>query len=598
MVFLRSVKNWLTLLFLGIVAVAAGVTWLYVVPSLRSRLEHQKLATQLRSADDMSNTIPRFLSLDPRTLQWSVTAANEKGLDTAAAILGLRLSARVMVFDRRLIRIWDSGRNAPFDVDDFGMLASAVRKGRVVQGIVQSSSGSAAATAVALVSRASPRTVLGAVLVVSPLTDVENSVDAVQRRLVFAAGLALIVSLLTGYLASYFIARRLKRIERSAEAIAGGDYGATVSVGLEDEVGELARSFNTMGGRLHDAFTQVEEERNRAVLLVNNLSEGVVGVSAGGRVTIFNPAAAALLGESIGLGADIGDSLPEEVARAWRESRESDSYEEVVFVHGERTLQALAYPAASDADFRSILVVRDVTAEAKLDRARRDFVANASHEFKTPLFSLSGFLELFDEGNLEPEEQAEFLQLMRQQVDRLRDLSLSMLDLSRVEAGSIALNPEPTDLVAVSESVVAELQTQATAAQVDLRVEAQQSPLIATCDEQRLAQVLRALVDNAVKFSPSGGAVRLVVEGDASAASIAVCDQGPGIPPEDLPHVFERFHRGRKDRANKSGAGLGLAIARELTELMGGELTVHSVSGQGSRFTVVLPRSRVTNPSR
>jgi signal transduction histidine kinase len=233
----------------------------------------------------------------------------------------------------------------------------------------------------------------------------------------------------------------------------------------------------------------------------------------------------------------------------------------VVFVLGERTLEATTYPVGGAADFTSIVVLRDVTAEARLARARRDLIANASHEFKTPLFSLAGSLELIDEGDLSDDEQSEFLQIMRQQVDRLRGLAVSMLDLSRVEAGAIDIQPEVVDLQVVAQSVLDEFQAQAQAKDVHLRIE-DGGDHTAWCDEQRLAQILRALVDNAIKFSPPGSTVRVAAGGDERIATVTVSDDGPGIAPAELPHVFERFHRGREDRATTTGAGLGLSIAR------------------------------------
>ncbi len=263
--------------------------------------------------------------------------------------------------------------------------------------------------------------------------------------------------------------------------------------------------------------------------------------------------------------------------------------EATVFVHGDRTLEATTYPVGSGADFTSIIVLRDVTARARLDRARRDLIANASHEFKTPLFSLAGSLELIDEGGLTSEEQRDFLQIMRQQIDRLSNLAVSMLDLSRVEAGSFELHYEEVELAAVAGSVLDEFQAQGQASGVALVLEGGQGDT-AWSDEQRLAQILRALVDNAVKFSPPGSTVRITAAADEETATLVVRDDGPGIPDEELPHVFERFHRGRQERATTSGAGLGLSIARELTELLGGQISAASRNGEGASFTVRLPR--------
>ena len=406
------------------------------------------------------------------------------------------------MFSRNQVLMADSSGQTSPDVADFPMLEQAIRKGQLAQGTVTMENGRVAATAVPLFPLGS-KTVVAAVMVISSLTDVDNAVNAVQRQLLFATVLALGTSLLLGYMASYFIARRLKRIERSAEAIAGGDLSAKVPETVEDEIGQLADTFNVMADRLRSAFAQVEYERDRVEVLLNDLSEGVVGVSADGKVTIANPAASILLDAPMAVGKTIEEALPADVAQLWRDSQQDADFDMVVFAHEDVTLEATTYPVAGDADFTSIVVLRDITAQARLERARRDLIANASHEFKTPLFSLAGSLELIDEGELSPEEQSEFLQIMRQQVDRLRTMAVSMLDLSRVEAGSFELNPEDVDLVAIGRSVLDEFQAQAQTKQVTLSFEGEDGQT-AWCDEQRLVQVLRALIDNAIKYSPAG----------------------------------------------------------------------------------------------
>ena len=589
----RSVKNWLTVLILALVALAMLVAYIYVIPPLTSRLEQQKLKDQELNATLIGNTVAGSGVVDlgngdmgigdPNTLQRTITW------------LGMRFNARIVLITRNQVPRQDSGGVGTFDVGDYPMIAESLSSGRPTQGVVDTASGRYAATAVPL-GDATTGTVYGTVLVVASLKDVSNAVAAVQRQLLFATVLALGISLLLGYMASYFIARRLKRIERSAEAIAAGDLSAKVPATVEDEIGQLAGTFNIMAERLKGAFAQVEYERDRVEVLLNDLSEGVIGLSAEGAVTIANPASAELLGEPLPVGAGIDEQFPADVADAWRGSRREGDVQAVVFIQGDRTLEATTYPVAGDADFTSILVLRDVTSQARLERARRDLIANASHEFKTPLFSLAGFLELIDEGNVSPEEQGEFLALMRQQVDRLRNLAVSMLDLSTVEAGFLELQPEDVDLDTVARSVLDEFQVQAQTRELNLGVD-DGEPLTAWCDEQRLAQVLRALVDNAVKFSPPGSSVRIATEADATWAKVIVRDDGPGIPAAELPHVFERFHRGSEERASTSGAGLGLSIARELTEMMGGSIRAEAGRGRGASFFVILPRQPRRRPS-
>jgi signal transduction histidine kinase len=222
---------------------------------------------------------------------------------------------------------------------------------------------------------------------------------------------------------------------------------------------------------------------------------------------------------------------------------------------------------------------------ASLDRARRDFIANASHELRTPLFSVGGFLELLASEDLDQETRVEFLDETREQVSRLQKLATDLLDLSRLDAGRLAVARESFDLSAVGELLALEFGPRAGATQhridVDLRGAAP-----ALGDEERVLQVGRVLVDNALVHTPPGTEVTIVVESDNTAARLSVCDDGPGIPPEAQAHVFERFFR--LDGTVASGSGLGLAIAREVAELMDGRIELQSAPG-ATRFTVVLP---------
>ena len=346
-----------------------------------------------------------------------------------------------------------------------------------------------------------------------------------------------------------------------------------------------------MADRLRSAFAQVEYERDRVEVLLNDLSEGVVGVSAEGKVTIANPAAAILLDAPMAVGATIDEAFPADVAQLWRDSQQDADFDMVVFAHDDVTLEATTYPVGGDADFTSIVVLRDVTAQARLERARRDLIANASHEFKTPLFSLAGSLELIDEGELSPEEQSEFLQIMRQQVDRLRDHGGQHARPLAGRGGLVRAQPggrgprrhRPLGAGRVPGAGA----DQAGGALVRGRGRpdgvvrrAAPGPGAARADRQR-HQVL------ARRAARCGSTSQL----EEQEAVMVVADDGPGISGKELPHVFERFHRGREERGTTTGAGLGLSIARELTEMMGGGITAESPPDGGARFTVRLPRT-------
>ena len=221
---------------------------------------------------------------------------------------------------------------------------------------------------------------------------------------------------------------------------------------------------------------------------------------------------------------------------------------------------------------------------AQLDRARKEFVANASHELRTPLFSIAGFLELLDDEDLDESTRMEFLATTRSQVDRLTNLATDLLDLSRMDAGRIRIEEEEVGLAEIARQVAEDFFALADASGHTLLVEVDEDAW-AHADEERIQQIARALTGNALVHTPPGTTVRLRVEQRGSRVALAVEDNGPGIPAEHVERVFQRFYRVEGGQA--SGSGLGLAIARELAGRMGGTVTVSSRPGS-TVFTLEL----------
>lgn len=221
---------------------------------------------------------------------------------------------------------------------------------------------------------------------------------------------------------------------------------------------------------------------------------------------------------------------------------------------------------------------------ARLDRARGEFIANASHELRTPLFSLGGFLELLDDPSLDEQTREEFVGQMREQVARLTKLATDLLDLSRLDAGRLAVASEPVELGELAEELGAELGPRAAAAGHRLDVAAE--PAGARGDPQRVLQIGRVLVENALVHTPPGTTVRVGSGADGGRATLTVANNGPEIPADARRQIFERFYR--LDGAKASGSGLGLAIARELAEVMDGRIELDVEDGW-TRFTLVLP---------
>jgi signal transduction histidine kinase len=222
---------------------------------------------------------------------------------------------------------------------------------------------------------------------------------------------------------------------------------------------------------------------------------------------------------------------------------------------------------------------------ARLDRARKQFIAAASHELRTPIFSLGGFLELLADEDLDEETRRQFLDQIRGQVDRMRNLSVELLDLSRLEAGALELRPEPTDVGQLAREVAAEFTPAAVRHESDVTLDLRPDPIELECDPERVAQVLRILLDNALRHTPPGTGVRVSAARSNGHVRLEVSDEGLGIKRQNMPHIFEPFFTSNEEA---QGAGLGLAIARELAERMHGRLSVRSGPGE-TTFALVLP---------
>ncbi len=222
---------------------------------------------------------------------------------------------------------------------------------------------------------------------------------------------------------------------------------------------------------------------------------------------------------------------------------------------------------------------------AQLDRARKQFIASASHELRTPIFSLGGFLELLADEELDEDTRRQFLEQLQGQVERMRNLATELLDLSRLESGALELRPEPTDIGQLAREVAAEFTPAAARHHADVSLDLMREPIELDCDPERVAQVLRILLDNALVHTPEGTGVRVSAARANGHVRLEVSDKGLGIKRQNMPHIFEPFFTSNDEA---QGAGLGLAIARELAERMNGELTVRSVPGR-TTFSLELP---------
>ncbi len=571
-----SIAIRLSLIFSLVFVMVVAIIYLAVVPQLENNLTNQKKSDVGRYASLFSES---FLAAENQ-------GASPVYLDLLTQEYAERADARILFMDSAGNLVADSLKGQAYNPNDYSIAKSAIYKRSPLTNVVNLNDGRK--YAMSAVPVASGSRVVGVIVVSQSMSGVESAVSLVQRLLAIAAGVALVLALVAIYLVSHFLARRVRGIEAGALQIAQGDFDTKVPVGSQDELGQLAGAFNEMGSKLGSAFARIDVEKKRAKLLLDDLSEGVIGIDTEGLVIVANPAAERLLGKEIRPPSPLGECVPEEIFDLWNSmSAEHPQREDTFVLEREQALAARSSFLSDQAELSSLIVIRDVSQEVKLERSRRDFIANASHELKTPLFSLGGFLEILQDEDVEERTKKEFIATMREQVDRLAGLARDLLDLSRMDSGAMSVHATRVGIKEVVDSVAREFAAQQVNS--DPRVDTANLPggLAAICDRDRTAQLVRILLDNALKYSPPHSTVTVRGAANDGAVIFTVANQGPGIPKEELNRVFERFYRGRS-AGRVRGTGLGLSIAYELARLMNGNI-VAECADSGAAFTVTLP---------
>jgi signal transduction histidine kinase/HAMP domain-containing protein len=403
---------------------------------------------------------------------------------------------------------------------------------------------------------------------------------AAAGGLALVAALALIAAIVTS------MRRPLDELVSATRDLASGQLDRRVDAGGPRELLQLGRSFNAMGEALALAQRRLESERQRLAVTIESLGDGLI-VTEPDAITIraLNPRATELVPElQPGERIDSQDGPLPPLERALEG--------ETIVEHRERTLAVVASQLSGGAD-GVVWTVRDMTERARLERAKSDFVATASHELRSPLTSIKGFVELLarSQENMTARQQ-EFVEIILRSTDRLVDLVNDLLDVARIEADRAEINRREID---VGEAVreVAELmgpQIQEKRQQLGVRVAA--AVPTAFADPGRVRQIVANLLTNAHLYTPEGGRIDLSVEPDRAWVQIVVSDSGVGMSREQAERVFERFYRVRGSSQSAPGTGLGLSIVKSLVDLHGGQIVVDSEPGRGTTFRVRFPVAR------
>jgi len=435
------------------------------------------------------------------------------------------------------------------------------------------------------------RNFVGSITAARAVRGVSAELAIVRRRVFIAMLVVLSLASLLGFALSRVIGQRISGLAGTAAKLAGGDLSARAPALSPTELDTLSQSLNGMAARLESLVAEITSERDRDRAMLGSLAEGVVAVGPAGEVTVANEAAERYLGLARGADPVRLEALPAPLADAVRaafaDPERAESEHDLTLADGTE-LEVHVARLGTERAAGAVVTLRDVTEERRLERARRDLVANVSHELKTPIAALKGFLELLEGGDVSERHRREFIASMSQETARLERLVEEQLQLARLDSGALPLDRQPIDLGLLAADVVAPRAVLAERSGVELVCEPPPEPVVADADPVRVEQVLLILLDNALRHTPAGGRVVVAVGRAGGAATLAVRDDGSGIRPEEQPFVFDRFYRGDASREGRS-AGLGLAIARGLARAHGGGIGLESELGSGSTFTLRLP---------
>ena len=464
-----------------------------------------------------------------------------------------------------------------------------------------------------------------------PLTEIQATLAAMRERLLFASLLASLAALALGVLAARVIARPLRVMTESAARIAQGDYDIEVGSTSPDDVGILSRALASLAAQLKARIGDLTAERDRLSAILSGMVEGVLVVGPDRRVLQANPSAERILGQSEpAAGRSLADAVRHPGARELiEESIESgrvleseldaregaaDGADRALAINVRPLAAAHDQGSGRDAASRTsgrdaaartsgrkaasspkpmagggvVAVLHDLTRLRRLETIRRDFLANLSHELRTPVTAIQGYSETLLRGTADPPTQREFLEIIHRHSTRIGRLVADLLRISNLEARPPdEAAREPVHLAGVAEHVTKTVRDRAKAAGITLQVDVAPD-LRALADPDGLEQVIENLVDNAIKY----GAGEVTIRGRVGAGgrvTLTVEDKGNGIAAHHLPRLFERFYRVDESRSReRGGVGLGLAIVKHLVESMGGTVSVDSEVGRGTQFTVEL----------
>lgn len=439
-------------------------------------------------------------------------------------------------------------------------------------------------------------------LVLTPVAGINQTVNQVQRMMLYSSFIAILLGLIVAYTWSKSLANPLKKMSQVAFRLSNGEFGETVSVQEENEIGTLAESLNYMSKTLKRTVENLTEERNKLRYILTGMEEGVITVNQEGKIILVNSSARKLFDLEKNIENDSletcfnHDEIIQLLQKSYQQQTEAKQEMFVKPNNNNGTKKRILIhctPIYIEEEFFGVVaLVQDISRRWRFEQLQKDFVANVSHELKAPLSSIRGAGEVLQDDVIkDPEMKDEYLDIILKETDRLEDLVNNILDLSELEGREANYNVKQIEVSHLISRVAKIFRKKITNQPGSLNIYLpEREDIFVKAEEKRLKQVLFNLLDNAFKFSSGQSEVDLGVELEKDMVNFWVKDRGIGIPPEEQDNIWERFYKVDKAHTpDDGGSGLGLAIVKQIIEKYGGEVYVKSEPGQGSIFGFYLP---------
>lgn len=393
--------------------------------------------------------------------------------------------------------------------------------------------------------------------------------------------------------------RAAQAVTEGARRLERGDFDYRVPAGATATARPLTEAFNGMADAIKSIVGGLSAERDTLSAVLDTMADGVMVIEPAGQVTLLNPAARELLG--IRPDAVAGARLVELVRDhelhqvvAGCQAEQSRRQAEISLLFPRNYLSAIATPLDNNGGV--LLTLHDLTRIRQVETSQKEFVSNVSHELRNPMASIKAMVETLESGAVnDPKIALDFLGRMRGDVDRINGLVNDLLELSRMESGQFRVESEPIALAPLVQGVAKKFDEDAASGEVAIVAEIDEDLPLLLADAEKLTQVFVNLMENALKFTPAGGAIHINAETLEQCVRVQLRDTGIGVAPQHLPHLFERFYKVNRSRRD-GGTGLGLAIVKQLVEAHGGNISVASREGEGCAFTFTIPLAPPGDP--